>query len=358
MAVSANTVIFEDDFNETEFSQNDFWSGFNIYNANENNFVMQGDNGYYHGKWTEGASAVFLEELEDYTLIAKLKTSGNSNQIKNCYKSAVLLRVPVYEGFIFEPDNGDEDGSSYLGSSGIFLYCYGNTLEVGVHTMKAGGTAGPVNPPEGNGTKLVVENPSARHYGIYTVAYLFNLPEGKTFDQFTDIKVVDKKDKISVYVADTLICELQLSDIGEVTTKVSDSYWNKDKVGDEVFSGQSYRTVAIKDASGNEVLKVEDAVVATVGSIGFANRANSFMVDYLKIELNYDITPEPTKEATPAPTPGKTEAQPTQTPEADNKAKDSDSNVLTYVLIGVSVLVAGGAIFIIVKTSDKNKNKR
>lgn len=354
LVVNANTVVFEDDFNETDFTQNEFWSSFNCYNSNESNYVMQGDNGYYHGKWTEGASAVYIDELEDYTLIAKLKTSGNTNQEKNCYKSAVLLRMPLNgNSYIFEPDNGDEDGSSYLGSSGIYFYCYGNTLEVAVHTKKNGGTSGPVNAPEGFGTTAVVEDAAKRHYGVYSVSYHFTLPEGKTFDEFRNIKVVDKKENISFYVDDTLLCELLLSNIGEVNTVIGENYWNKDIVGDDVFDGQSYKTVVVKDASGNEVMKVEEAVVATIGSIGFANRANAYMIDDVKIELNYDITPEPTKETTP--TPNKTEEKATIEP-TDNKGEKvkTESNWITYVLIGAGVLVLGGAIFILIKTSGKN----
>ena len=69
ITVSAETVLLEDDLNAGTFSQTEFFTYFGMYNANENNYEFDGENGYYHGKWTEGASAFYYDLLEDYTFM-------------------------------------------------------------------------------------------------------------------------------------------------------------------------------------------------------------------------------------------------------------------------------------------------
>lgn len=355
MIVNANTLIFEDDFSEE--GMGDFSIDFEIF-APGDNYVSEGGNTYFHGRWVNGAYAIFKEEIENYTLYADFKMPVGISTSTNYIRSAIFLRNSFEsKGMSLEPDNGDNDNSSYLGGSGIFFYCYKNNVEVGIHTKKADGTTGPVN--SDTGIKKAVPDASKRLLGSYTVSYVFTIPEGKNFDNFTKVKVIDAGDKISFYVEETLICQLELSDIENVKTVIGEGYFIPEKVGETVFDEKSYRTVVVKDASGNEKLKVEDAVVSTVGYFGFVDRGSQFMIDNVKIELNYDVTPAPTKEPTPTPqnTPTPTTQKPaTQTPGTSDKGTE-DSNTLLYIFIAASAVIIGVIVFFIIKIVKSVKSK-
>lgn len=355
MMVNANTVIFEDDFSEEDMG--DFPISFEVF-APSDNYVSEGDITYFHGKWINGAYAIYTEEIEDYTLYVDFKMPVGISSNSNYMRSAIFLRNSFEsKGMSLEPDNGDDDNSSYLGGSGIFFYCYKNTVEIGIHTTKADGTTGPVNGE--TGIKKPVPDASKRLLGSYTVTYLFTTPEEKNFDDFTKVKIIDAGEKISFYVEETLICQLELSDIGDIKTVIGEGYYIPEKVGNTVFDEKSYRTVVVKDASGNEKMRVEDAVVSTAGYLGFADRGSQFMIDNVKIELNYDITPEPTKETTPTPqkTPTPTTQNTvTQTPGTSDKGS-KDSNTLLYIFIIASAVIIGVIVFFIIKTLKSAKVK-
>ena len=352
LSVGAKTVIFEDDFDEGQLG--DFPLYFNIFASSAENFEDEGDNGSFAGKWITGAYAIYNDEIEDYTITVDFKMPHGINPAVNYKRAAIMLRSS-YESNdkSLEPDNGDPDNSSYLGASGIYFYCYGTTLEVGVHTKKNGGTTGPVNGTSEHAVKKEVPDSTKRLLGSYTVSYLIDLPEGKTFDDFLTVKVVDEKEKISFYAEDELICFLELSDIGDVTTVIGEGYFKEHEVGMPVFDEPSYQTVVLKDAEGNELIKVEEAVVSTVGYLGFASRGCGYMIDNLKIELNKDVTPEPTKEPTPTPdkTPAETEkSSTTSTPSKKDEGETKDglqADALTYVLIALAVVILGGIVFVL-----------
>ncbi|NLN05668.1 MAG: hypothetical protein GX166_12840 [Clostridiaceae bacterium] len=357
IAVSAETVLFEDDLNAGTLSQTEFFTYFGMYNANENNYVFDGENGYYHGKWTEGASAFYYDLLEDYTLYVDFSTNGTTDRPKNAYRSFIAIRVAeTSKDFVFEPDNGqDQEAFAFLGVTGIYFYCYENYVEVGVHTNKSGGTAGPVNAPEGYGAVGEVEDAEKRDFGVYSISAFFELPEGKTFNDFVSVKIVDEKEKVFFYAEDTLICEIALADVENVVVKLGPNYWNESRRGEEIVSEDCYRTVVIKDAVGNEVVKVEGAVVPLSGLFGFGNRANAFKVDNVKVALNYDVTPAPTKEKTETPV---AETTPSTTPTAQEEDKTgaaSSVGILPIVLVALSVLLIGGIVLILIMTSKKNK---
>jgi hypothetical protein len=357
ITVSAETVLLEDDLNAGTFSQTEFFTYFGMYNANENNYEFDGENGYYHGKWTEGASAFYYDLLEDYTLYVDFATNGTTDRPKNAYRSFIAIRVAeTSKDFVFEPDNGqDQEAFAFLGVSGINFYCYENYVEVGVHTNKSGGTAGPVNAPEGYGAVGEVDDASKRDFGVYSISAFFELPEGKTFDDFVSVKIVDEKDKVFFYADDTLICEIAMTDVDNVVVELGPNYWNESRRGEEIVSEDCYRTISIKDASGNEVVKVEGAVVPVSGLFGFGNRANAFKVDNVKVALNYDVTPAPTKEKTETPV---AETTPSTTPTAQEEDKTgaaSSVGILPIVLVALSVLLIGGIVLILIMTSKKNK---
>ena len=220
-----------------------------------------------------------------------------------------------------------------------------------VHTNKAGGSAGPVNAPEGYGANAQIDDVENRHCGVYSVSAYFELPEGLNFNKFVKIKIVDEKEKISFYAEDNLIFEIALSDVSKVTTVIGGDYWQQERLGEEIVNGDCYRTIIVSDATGEEVMKVEEAVVPLVGLVGFGNRANSFKVDNITIELNYEITPTPTIDITPTPT--ATERNDSiSIPRLDEK--DKDSEFLTYGLMAASVLIIGFGVFILIKSSKKN----
>ncbi len=356
ITASAQTVIFEDDLNAGEFSQTEFFTYFNLYNANSDNYVMEGDNGYFHGKWTEGASAVYIDPVEDYTLHVDFSTAGTTDKPKNAYRSFIAIRVAeTAKSFLFEPDNGqDQEAFAFLGASGIYFYCYENYVEVGIHANKNDGTAGPVNAPEGYGAIGEVDDASKRDFGVYSVSAFFELPEGKTFNDFVSVKIVDEKDKVTFYVEDTLICEIAMSDVENVVVQLGPNYWNESRRGEEIVAEVCYRTVTVKDASGNEVVKVEGAVVPAGGLLGFGNRANSFKVDNVKIALNYEVTPQPTTVKTEAPATDNSKTSPT--PKAHSSTGSSKIfSVIPVILIGLSVLIIGGIVIILLVTTRRKQ---
>ncbi len=352
LSVGAKTVIFEDDFSQGALG--DFSMYFNVFASNDENYETDGENGYFVGKWINGAFAIYNEEIEDYTMTVDFKMPHQVNPAVNYLRAAIMLRSS-YESNekSLEPDNGDPDNSSYLGASGIYFYCYGTTLEVGVHTKKNGGTTGPVNGNAEHAVKKEVPDSTKRLLGAYTVSCLIDLPEGKTFDDFLTVKIVDEKEIISFYVEDELLCVLELSDIGDVTTVIGKGYFKPHEEGMPVFDEPSYQTVVLKDAQGNELMKVEEAVVSTVGYLGFASRGCGYMIDNLKIELNKDATPQPTKEPTPTPdkTPADTEKpSTTSTPskkDAGEKNEGIQVDALTYVLIALAVIILGGIVYVL-----------
>lgn len=137
--------------------------------------------------------------------------------------------------------------------------------------------------------------------------------------------------------------------MGEVTTVIGEGYFKENEVGMAIFDEDSYQTVVVKDSKGEELMKVEDAIVSTKGYLGFTSRGCGYIIDNIKIALNYEITPEPTTptpDITPEVTPEKTNTpQPTST---GDDAGDSGANTLTFVLIGVAVVLIGGIVYILI----------
>ena len=185
-----SSLIFEDDLDQENYMDNPLWSNFSFYNVKEDNFVFDGDNGYYNGKWIEGASAFYLDPLLDHSLSFDFKSKKDSNVNSNCYKSAIAIRVQE-EKFVFEADNGDGDPSSCLGPSGIYSYCYDNILEVAIHSKEKGGIAGPINIEEGVARRKTVDQPEERYFGVYSTSYIIELDQAIDFNNFTQVKIVE-----------------------------------------------------------------------------------------------------------------------------------------------------------------------
>jgi|GEM_PF-5331929 len=336
----------------------DFYTYFNTYDVKAENVVTEGDNTYYNGMFPSGAYVYSMYEVIDYRVQFDIKTAIPGNLKENAYKSALALHVPADSvGMVIEPDNEDKDLTSFLGAAGVFIYFFDNILEVGVHTNKNGGTAGPIN---GEATTGVVENAADRMLGAYTVSYQFQMPEGVNFTEFTSVCVQEENGEIAVYVEDNLVCTITMSEPDEVTTHCNEKYWDTSLAGMELFSGDSYRKVEIKDAEGAVVATVDEAAVPVTGLFAFINRANNFGLDnlavYEKAEESTPAPEQPTSETEPtAGTDGTPAAEKTPVPTTNGSTEDADSGNgwLVYVLIGAIAVVV--IIFVVVIVRSKKK---
>ena len=335
----------------------DFYTYFNTYDVKPENVVTEGDNTYYNGTFPSGSYVYSMYEVVDYRVEFDIKTAIPGKVEENAYKSALALHVPADSvGMVIEPDNEDADLTSFLGAAGVFIYFFDNLLEVGVHTNKNGGTAGPIN---GEATTGVVENAEDRMLGAYTVSYQFQMPEGVNFTEFTSVCVQEENGEIAVYVEDNLVCTIAMSEPDEVTTHWNESYWDTSLAGQELFSGESYRKVEIKDAEGTVVATVDEAVVPVTGLFAFINRANNFGLDnltvYEKVEESTPAPEQPTSETDATPEAGGTPAA-EKTPAATNGGAEdagSGNGWMIYVLIGAIAVVV--IIFVVVIVRSKKK---
>ena len=335
----------------------DFYTYFNTYDVKPENVVTEGDNTYYNGTFPSGSYVYSMYEVVDYRVEFDIKTAIPGKVEENAYKSALALHVPADSvGMVIEPDNEDADLTSFLGAAGVFIYFFDNILEVGVHTNKNGGTAGPIN---GEATTGVVENAEDRMLGAYTVSYQFQMQEGVNFTEFTSVCVQEENGEIAVYVEDNLVCTIAMSEPDEVTTHWNESYWDTSLAGQELFSGESYRKVEIKDAEGTVVATVDEAVVPVTGLFAFINRANNFGLDnltvYEKVEESTPAPEQPTSETDATPEAGGTPAA-EKTPAATNGGAEdagSGNGWLIYVLIGAIAVVV--IIFVVVIVRSKKK---
>lgn len=337
----------------------DFFTYFNVYDVKDENIKTEGDNTYYNGLFPQGSYLYSMNEAENYRLEFDIQTGVPGKTEENAYKSALALHVPAQSvGLVIEADNGDSDLTSFLGSGGIFLYLFDNILEVGVHTNKDGGTAGSIN---GAATTGLVEKAAGRLYGVYTVSYQFTLPEGLNFSEFTPLTVEEENGTITVSVKGTPICSISMSEPENITTVCSEQYWDAALAGQDLFSGESYRKVAIKDAAGEVKATVEEAVVPVSGVFAFANRANHFGLDNLKVYDKIESsTPAPKPTPTASATDQKTKA-PATSSEKPPAATPGDSNQsagqdwLIYVLAGG--IVAVGAVLAVLVVRHRKKGK-
>ena len=335
----------------------DFYTYFNTYDVKPENVVTEGDNTYYNGTFPSGSYVYSMYEVVDYRVEFDIKTATPGKVEENAYKPAWARHVPADSvGMVIEPDNEDADLTSFLGAAGVFIYFFDNILEVGVHTNKNGGTAGPIN---GEATTGVVENAEDRMLGAYTVSYQFQMPEGVNFTEFTSVCVQEENGEIAVYVEDNLVCTIAMSEPDEVTTHWNESYWDTSLAGQELFSGESYRKVEIKDAEGTVVATVDEAVVPVTGLFAFINRANNFGLDnltvYEKVEESTPAPEQPTSETDATPEAGGTPAA-EKTPAATNGGAEdagSGNGWMIYVLIGAIAVVV--IIFVVVIVRSKKK---
>lgn len=353
--------IYMTDFEGGELDS-EFYENLLVLGFDESNIATENDNTYYAGHWPAGANMYSAYAMEDVRLEFDIRTGSAADpQKQNAYKAGLQLVIPEgTETLSYEPDNLDDDKSSYLGCGGICIYMYDSVLEVVIRSNKAGGQAGPVN---GVGKVVTVEDAADRMFSMYGVGYQFTLPEGKTFAQFTSVAVELRDGVCSVIIEDELFCTVELSQIENLLLEFNIN-WNSNFAGGELLNDKAYRKAVVKDAKGDVVLTVEDAVVPTSGAFAFVNRGPGFDLDNLHIYEEY-VAPKPTQvpvataepdapEATQSPT--EAPAEPTNAPV--NDVQDSDSsgnNILIIVLIcAIGVVVV---IIIIIMVVKQRKQK-
>lgn len=210
------------------------------------------ENGWLCGKWIEGRCVRYNGDLRYYAFDTRMIAGKYNANGGPAYRAAIGLRIPADQSIksaaIYEPDNGDGDHTSYLGSSGIFLYPFGNSLEIAIHIKD-----------------------TSRGQKATSLGYTFTLPADVSFDKGATVRFEDRGDTVTVYCEGELIATVKLSDKG--------------RDGDQAWKGETYRYAEILDAKGNTVLttKGHTAFVAAEGNCAVFERANSFKIDYIEL---------------------------------------------------------------------------
>lgn len=332
----ANQEIYREEFEDSS-EMAYYWlvDDANAFGAIGSDGGFEIKDGYLRAQWLNGRTLRYIENVSDYILEFDWKTGGNANPEKSCYKGALGLRLPEDYSYAYkelaicEPDNTDNDPTSYLGAVGIYLYAYGGKLDIGIHTID-----------------------ETRDLGVKSEIYSFSLPDGQSFDAFTHMKIVDAKQEILIYAADVLLGTVKLDALKKEFTA-------------KQYTGPSYTNVKVFNADGQEVLSVENAVVPPEGSFAFTNRACWYELDNLVLFDNTPPTPE-----TEAPT-SAVSATPSAKPETTATAKVTavhmemtgtaeDSNGFSEtgiiaVLIVCLAIIAGIIVFIMHKKRQADR---
>ncbi len=240
-------LILREDFDNTTFDELE--KHFDI----EATFTLE--NGWLCGNWIDGRRFHYVaSDLKYYTFETRIIAGGI---VARPYRSAIALRIPtdqpISKTSLYVPDNNDSDPTSYLGTSGIFLYCAENTLEVAIHIKD-----------------------ETRFRKAHSVGYTFTLPEGVSFGKGAVIRFEDKGETIDIYCEGDLLATVRLSKKGRADAQ----YWK----------GESYRYAEVLDANGKVVLTTEgyEAYVPASGNCAVVERANFFKLDYIELyQLGY-----------------------------------------------------------------------
>jgi hypothetical protein len=370
----AKNVTYEFDF-EGGAENCDFLTYFERYQEPE--YVTQSGNTYMRKTGWVWSKEVY----GNYSLGLDFMTQDEFNN--GPFKGYVGIRVSENAGMcsggldnLFVRGTQDVDRySAYVGTSGIYFYAYNDILEVGVHTIKPGGISGPVNtsiPANAYGldgkiynTKIEgVNDLSNRDFGVYSVTYLFECPGVNFFTGFQRLEIDNTAELISVKVGGTLICTIELSNLRDIQVAFHEEPGQTLGVvpGATYFDGPSYTDVSVKDASGKEVLKVEDAVVPEEGLICFGSGMGVYWIaiDNLVIsEMNDLSTPTPTSSEVPSETERTTPSvtdTPTSKPKNDNGG-ESPTNWLLIIVISIVVVVATVASIIVYLKIKRSKGQ-
>lgn len=229
-----------------------------------------------------------LLELQSVKTVSKPYTF--SVDLRTNTPAADWLGVFIRTGDVFNlyewdfyVEKGGTEGTSSIGAAGIVIY------------------------PVIDGIRLAVKTRADGPWGIscaYTDILVEGNPDWKTF---TNLKVEDDGSTVKIYVGNALTATVEMSGKG---TYEEDSNTEIPEYLDLVF----YKNVVVKDASGAERFRVDNArVVAEDAYLGIGVREKAIDIDNISISEpdgtpNTDERPNPDEsqkpDETPKPNPG------------------------------------------------------
>ncbi len=208
------------------------------------------------------------------------------------YNCGLFLRAPMTDTAYYEADG--YEGTSCC-RTGVVLYFRKDALEVNIKNFDK--TCGSTN--------FIGHN-----------IFSFDLPDGVHFNsgEYVNLKVVDERTGMKIYVEDTLMCSISFSDP------------NKRGYSRVNVSEPCYQKAVIYDAAGTELGTIADPLVQAGGAtVGWATRVANMTVD--NVYLAADPLPETepvTEPVTDAPIP---ETDAPTTPETDAPTQPVESEI-------------------------------
>lgn len=190
-------------------------------------------------------SHVFTQIYTKVPMLGAYEFSLDVHEAQGTVMSGVFVRAPKTDAAYYEGD-GHPDTSVCL--SGLLLYPHGNALDVNIKTYDAGASS-----------TSFLQNNTVR----------FNLPDGVAYPY--NLRVVDTCEEITIYVNDTLICRIVMSDPGKT--------YEKHQASDPCFG-----TAKLYDAEGNEKGTYTNTLMGSNNStFGWTTRAANMIVDNVKV---------------------------------------------------------------------------
>ncbi len=249
------------------------------------------ENGNLHLK-----SHVFTQVYNTTPINSAYELSLDVFQTQGDQNCAIFLRTSGAGSAFYETD-GSASGQS-CGRAGILLHTHHNDLTVNIKTYD----------PTAGSTSYISSN-----------FFKFDLPDGVQFSQgdYTNVKIQDNGEEISIFVEDTLMCRLVLS--GTVAGGYADAKMEEPCV----------EKVTVYDAAGTQLGEVEKVLVQAKNiTVGWATRVADMIVDNVSLKTA-EGAPEP-QETTAAATEPVTEpvTEPeTTVADAETTAPDAETTV-------------------------------
>ncbi len=186
---------------------------------------------------------------------------------------------------------------------------------------------------------------------VGTAYYDLDWPETTDPTKFFNVKFVDNgSDKVEIFINNNLLATVTKSNPGVYEE-------------DEYDSNTYYKTAVVTNASGEEILNINNARLSADGSqLAIATRNKVAHIDNLNLLSEREATPEPTEKPTPAPTQSDEQSatekpipQPTSTKSQDSD-DDSDrslNNIVIAAVVGGVIVVGTGITLAIVFNKKK-----
>lgn len=336
--VNANVIEVKFDFDDFPVDEyvnriDEFMNEWEIFTASaETNYVQVSEE--------DGNKYITLNGLADvrtwdmleppYTLSFDAKTSATKYVgffVRGVYP--VIKHNPANAGGIKQvlhyleidwyEQNGGQNGTTGLGGSGISIMPGEGCLRLNIKTY------------EEDGLK------------IGNAYYDFDYPEEFDPSEFFNVMFKDDGEKVEIYINQELLATVEMSNPG----KYDD---------DEEDDNEYFNTAVVTDASGEEVLRIDNARISAYGSqLAITTRAQTAHIDNLI--LTYEgSTPSPEPEVTETPTSTKnSSATPSPTENIEKTNDDSSGMQLAekIIVVGVAVIIVVGIILVVLKRRKK-----